>query len=153
MFEIIKILHIVGASVLFGTGMGIAYFMLMAHRSGNIPVLAQTASHVVFADIIFTAVAVVVQPLTGVALVHLRGYAFSETWIWMSLALYVFIGFCWLPVVWLQMQMKHMATSAAERGAALDPAYFRYFKIWFALGWPAFISVLAIIGLMVIRPM
>lgn len=152
MFEVLKIIHIIGASVIFGTGMGIAYFMLMAHRSDNISALAQTARHVVFADYIFTAVAVVVQPLTGAGLVYLRGYSYSETWIWLSLALYVFIGCCWLPVVWIQAQMKRLAIEAAESGAPLDPAYHRYFKIWFALGWPAFLSVVAIFALMVIRP-
>ncbi len=153
MYELFKIAHILGACVIFGTGMGIAYFMLMAHRTRNVDTIAITARHVVWADYIFTAVAVVVQPISGAALVFLVGYTYSDLWIWLSLALYVFIGACWLPVVWMQAQMKTMAEEAMATGKALDPKYHRYFRLWFALGWPAFFSVVAIIALMVTRPL
>lgn len=152
MYEVLKIIHILGVAILFGTGMGIAFFMLMAYRSQNTDAIAIVARHVVLADFIFTAVAVVVQPLTGALLVSLREYSYTELWLWLSLLLYVFIGLCWLPVVWLQVEMKRIAIEAMDTGTALDPAYHRYFKIWFVLGWPAFASVTALIALMVIRP-
>lgn len=151
-YEIIKIIHIIGASVLFGTGLGIAFFMFMAYRSKNVEAISITGSHVVLADFIFTAVAVMVQPITGGILVALQGYSWSDMWIWASLGLYVFIGLCWLPVVWLQMRMKDMANQAAQSGEDLDPRYHKYFRTWFILGWPAFLAVIGIFALMVIRP-
>lgn len=151
-YEIIKIVHIIGASVLFGTGLGIAFFMFMAYRSKNVEALAITGSHVVFADFIFTTVAVIVQPISGGVLVTLQGYSWSDLWVWLSLGLYVFIGLCWLPVVWLQMRMRDMARQSAQSGQSLDPRYHRYFRMWFILGWPAFLAVIGIFALMVIRP-
>lgn len=151
-YEIVKIVHILGASVLFGTGLGIAFFMFMAYRSMNVAALAVTGSHVVLADFLFTAVAVIVQPITGAILVSLQGYSWMDLWVWASLALYVFVGLCWLPVVWLQIRMKDMAIETAQSGEGLDPRYHRYFRMWFILGWPAFLAVIGIFTLMVFRP-
>lgn len=114
--------------------------------------IAETSKRVVLADFIFTAVAVVVQPITGAVLVILVGYSWTELWIWLSLALYVFVGLCWLPVVWLQMEMGKMAEAAQVSRSELPQTYHRYFRIWFTLGWPAFLSVLVIMALMITRP-
>lgn len=151
-FLLLKLLHILGAAVLFGTGMGIAFFMLMAHRGGDIAVIAGTARIVVIADFLFTATAAVLQPLTGFALAHFAGYDLSEGWIAASMGLYVFIGLFWMPVVWLQIEIRNMATSAAEMKTALPPRYFRFMRIWFWCGWPAFISIVAIFYLMLNKP-
>src|ERR1700730_1505496 len=93
----LKLLHIVSSAVLFGTGLGIAFFMWMAHRTGDARAIAQTARTVVIADAVFTAGAVVVQLATGVALAATAGYALLEPWLLAALALYVFVGVCWLP--------------------------------------------------------
>jgi uncharacterized membrane protein len=148
----LKLAHILGAAVLFGTGLGIAFFMLMAHRTGNAVVIATTARTVVIADVVFTATAVVAQPLTGAALIHVIGYSWHESWIAVSLALYVFTGICWLPVVWIQARMRRLAEDAARRDAPLPEGYFRLFRIWFVLGWPAFLSVIAIFAVMIWKP-
>lgn len=148
----LKLAHIVGAAVLFGTGAGIAFFMLMAHRTREPAIIAHTAGAVVIADTIFTAVAVIAQPLTGGALVHLVGYSWREPWIVTSLALYVFTGLCWLPVVWIQIRLRDLAAEAARNGAPLPAAYRRLFRIWFVLGWPAFLSVIAIFAVMIWKP-
>ena len=105
----LKALHIVGAMVLFGTGLGIAFFMWMAHRTGDAAIVAHTARTVVVADFVFTATAVVVQPLTGALLIVLIGYPWSQKWIVLSLALYVFAGVCWLPVVWIQIRLRKLS--------------------------------------------
>ncbi|MCC7347722.1 MAG: DUF2269 domain-containing protein [Variibacter sp.] len=144
--------HILGATVLFGTGAGIAFFMLMAHRTRDAAHVARTARTVVLADALFTATAVVAQPLTGAALAWQVGYSLRESWIVASLALYVFVGLCWLPVVWIQMRLRDLAEASARAGAPLPPAYDHLFAIWFALGWPAFAGVLAIFMLMVAKP-
>lgn len=152
LFLLIKTLHIVGAAVLLGTGAGIAFFMLMAHRTGDARLIAHTAAIVVIADAIFTATAVVVQPITGAALALMAGYPLFRGWVAASLALYVFVGAFWMPVVWMQLRMRDLARRAAAEGSHLPPAYHRLWRLWFAFGFPAFAAVLAIVWLMVARP-
>lgn len=151
-YFILLYLHIIGGAVLLGTGAGIAFFMLMAHLSKNTTVIAGTASIVVIADFLFTATAVIVQPITGLLLVHTVGYSLGEHWILLSLALYIVTGLFWLPVVWMQMRMAALARNAADAGQPLPPAYHFLFRLWFAFGFPAFAAVLAIFWLMISRP-
>jgi uncharacterized membrane protein len=148
----LKLIHLMGAGVLFGTGLGIAFFMLMAHRTRDPAAIAATARIVVLADAIFTAGAVIVQPLSGAALAWMLGYSLMAPWIAISLALYVMVGLCWLPVVWIQLKLRDIAAHATERGAELPAGYFLLFRIWFALGWPAFFGVVAIFALMIWKP-
>ena len=119
-------LHIVSSTVLFGTGAGIAFFFLRAHRTGDVRVIAAVSRDVVVADAVFTASAVVTQPISGLLMVKVAGYPFSLPWIWGSLVLYCAVGCLWLPVVWLQIKMRDLATTAASRGASLPPLYYRY---------------------------
>ncbi len=149
---LVRVLHVIGACVLLGTGAGIAFFMLMAHRTGDARSIAHVATTVVVADLVFTATAVVAQPLTGIALAHFHGWRLSEGWIVLSLALYGLTGAFWLPVVWIQLRMRDLARQAAAASAPLPAAYARLFRIWFWLGVPAFACVLAIVWLMVRRP-
>lgn len=149
---LLKLVHLFGAAVLFGTGAGIAFFMWMAHRTGDPAFIAQTGRVVVIADTVFTATAVVVQPLSGVALAWLIGYSLWDSWIVLSIVLYVLAGACWLPVVWIQIRLRDLAREAASRHDKLSAQYHRLFAIWFALGWPAFAAVMAIFALMVWKP-
>jgi uncharacterized membrane protein len=148
----LKFLHVIGAAVLLGTGAGIAFFMLMAHRSGNPHVIAGVARIVVIADFLFTATAVVLQPLTGLALVHVSGYPMGEGWIVLSILLYLVTGAFWLPVVFFQMRMRDLAAAAARAAEPLPRQYHLLFWTWFAFGFPAFAAVLAIFWLMITRP-
>lgn len=152
LYFLVKLLHIIGATVLFGTGAGIAFFMLMAHRTADPRLIAHTAGVVVTADTIFTATAVVLQPLTGAWLAHLAGYSLSEGWIIASLVLYVVTGVFWLPVVWIQLKLRNLARAAVEAGEPLPPTYHRWWRIWFACGFPAFAAVLGILWLMTAKP-
>lgn len=152
LFLALKALHIIGATVLLGTGAGIAFFMLMAHRTGDARVIAHTAGVVVVADTLFTATAVVVQPITGGALAHLAGYPLFTGWVAAALALYVMVGAFWLPVVWMQLRFRDLAREAAAKGASLGAAYHQLFRLWFAFGFPAFGGVIAIIWLMIAKP-
>jgi uncharacterized membrane protein len=150
---LLKLIHVLGASVLFGTGVGIAFFMLMAHRTGHAGVIAVTARFVVIADLIFTATAVVVQPVSGFALAWAIGLSpLREPWIVVSILIYILVGLCWLPVVFIQMRMRDLANDAAINGKPLPDRYRRLFRIWFALGWPAFAGVIAIFVLMIWQP-
>jgi uncharacterized membrane protein len=151
-YLLLKYLHVIGAAVLLGTGAGIAFFMVMAHRTGEAALVAATARTVVIADYLFTATAVVAQPVTGLLLAHVAGYALTEGWILASIALYLFTGAFWLPVVWMQARMRDLAREAAAAGAPLPPAYHRLYRLWFAFGFPAFFAVLAIFWLMIARP-
>jgi uncharacterized membrane protein len=148
----LKFVHILGASVLFGTGLGIAFFMWMANRSSDPAAIAATAGTVVIADTVFTAVAVIVQPISGALLGWLIGYSLSESWLVASLALYIVVGLCWLPVVVIQIRLRDLARAAAQKSATLPEQYGRLYAIWFALGWPAFIGVILIFGLMIWKP-
>jgi uncharacterized membrane protein len=148
----LKYLHLIGASVLLGTGAGIAFFMLMAHLTRNAATIAATARIVVVADFLFTATAVVLQPLTGIALVYHVGYSFADAWIWLSIVLYLVTGAFWLPVVWMQWRMRDLALAAAKRQEPLPPAYHTLFRWWFAFGFPAFGAVMVIFWLMMTRP-
>jgi len=148
----LKWAHIVSSTVLFGTGAGIAFFFVRAHRMGDVRVIAAVGRDVVLADAVFTASAVVLQPLTGLGMVLFAGYPLSLPWLRWSIVLYVLIGCCWLPVVGLQIRMRNLAASAAKEGTALPAIYFRYYRWWFGLGWPAFVGVLAVFYLMVAKP-
>lgn len=144
--------HVIGAAVLLGTGAGIAFFMVMAQRTKDARVIAHVADTVVIADWIFTGTSVVAQPITGYLLAQHMGWKMSEGWIVLSLALYVFVGLWWLPVVWVQHKLRDLAREAAAANAPLPDSYRRLYRIWFISGFPAFIGVLAIIWLMIARP-
>jgi uncharacterized membrane protein len=149
---VLRWLHIIGATVLLGTGAGIAFFMVMAHRTRDPHLIAHTAGIVVIADWLFTATAVLAQPVTGLFLARELGWPLSESWIVTSIALYLLVGAFWLPVVWIQHRLRDLAREAAACGARLPAAYDRLFAIWFACGFPAFAAVLTILWLMVARP-
>src|SRR5579872_1369105 len=134
-YTLLKTLHVIGATVLFGTGMGIAFFMLMAHRTHNAALIAHILAIVVLADFVFTAAAVVMQPLTGAALAYWAGIPAFRGWLGVSLLLYLITGAFWLPVVWMQMRMRALARAAAHTRQPLPPAYFCLFRLWFAFGF------------------
>ena len=150
--DVLRWAHVIGAAVLLGTGAGIAFFMLMAHRTGDPKIVAHTASTVVMADWLFTASAVVLQPITGILLASAVGWDLSEGWIVVSLVLYVVTGVFWLPVVWIQQRLRDLAQEAEKRGNALPAEYYKLFRIWFLCGFPAFAAVLGIFWLMLTRP-
>jgi uncharacterized membrane protein len=152
LYLVVKTIHIVSATILFGTGLGTAFFML---RSWHAPDLSEKffgARTTVLADYLFTAPAAVVQLLTGIWLVQPGGYGWTQTWLLATFALYIVAGLCWLPVVWIQIQLRRMISHSLLTGNALPPRYDRLFRIWFLLGWPAFIGLLIVFFLMVMKP-
>jgi uncharacterized membrane protein len=151
-YFVLKLIHVLSATLLFGTGLGTAFFMWMAHRSGNVAAIAVTAGHVVLADFVFTTPAAIAQPITGFLLLQRVGYPLSLPWLALAIALYVVAGLCWLPVVWIQMRVRDLACAAHARGEPLPESYYRHMRLWFVLGWPAFLAVLAVFGLMVFKP-
>ena len=152
MQDLLRLMHVLGATILFGTGLGIAFFMVMANRTRDARTIAHVAGTAVLADTVFTATAVVLQPVTGALLAHELGWPLTEGWIILSLALYVLTGLFWLPVVHIQIRLRDLARHAAAAGEPLPPAYDSLYRIWFACGLPAFFAVLAIFWLMLARP-
>jgi uncharacterized membrane protein len=151
-YLLVKWLHILSATLLLGTGLGIAFFMWMAHRRGDARQIAATARTVVIADACFTAPAVVAQFFSGWWLADFLGIPLTHSWLKVALWLFVLVGCCWLPVLWLQVRARDLARVAAEQGGPLPDAYHRVMRWWFWLGWPAFIAVIAIFWLMVAKP-
>lgn len=147
----LKLIHILSSTLLFGTGLGTAYYMWHADRTGDPTVVALVARQVVLADWLFTTPAVVIQPLTGFLMLEATGVSLSSPWITYSLVLYVLVGACWLPVVWIQHRVALNARHAVEQGAGLGSRHRHLMRYWYALGWPAFIGVLAIFYLMVFK--
>jgi uncharacterized membrane protein len=115
-YLILKWVHIVSSTVIFGTGAGIAFFFIRAQRTGDVRVIAAVSQDVVLADFVFTATAVILQPATGIALALMAGFPLTSRWLEASVALYALVGCCWLPVVWLQMRMRDLAKAAADSG-------------------------------------
>ena len=148
----LKTPHILSSVLLVGTGFGTAFYLFFANRSGSLEAKAVVGRLVVRADLWFTTPAVIVQPLSGLALALIAGWPLGTPWIALSLALYALAGACWLPVVWLQLRMAREAEAALAAGRALSPAYARDARLWEALGYPAFLAMVAVYVLMVNKP-
>jgi uncharacterized membrane protein len=148
----LKLVHIVSAILLFGLGLGTAFHGLASNLSRDVRAIAVSNRNVVLADWLFTTPTVIIQPVTGFWLAHVQGWPWTTGWLMVSVALYALAGACWLPVVWLQMRMRIMAEAAVANGEELPPLYHRYFRVWFVLGWPAFIAMALIVCLMVFKP-
>lgn len=148
----VKWIHIMSSTLLFGTGLGSAFYMFFTNLTRDPRAIAIVVRRVVWADNLFTAPTAIIQPLSGWYLAHLAGFPFGSTWLAWSIGLYVLAGACWLPVVWIQVVMARIAREAAAAGAPLPDRYWRLHATWVALGIPAFIAFVAIFWLMVAKP-
>ena len=151
-YLIAKWLHILSSTLLFGTGIGSAYYMLMTSLKRDPVAVASVVRFVVIADWLFTTTTIVFQPLSGLYMMHLARIPLSTPWIVWTFGLYLVAGACWLPVVWIQIRMRRMADEAVARGEPLPPKYFAYLKVWIALGLPAFLALVVVFWLMVAKP-
>ncbi len=151
-YAVLKTLHILSATLFFGTGLGSAFYLFCANRNGDVRAIAVVARYVVLADWLFTAPSVIFQPISGYYLAVLAGVPLTTTWVWVSIALYVLAGICWLPVVWLQIRMRDLALQTDATDNDLPPLFWRYERIWTLLGIPAFTAVVTVFFLMVLKP-
>jgi uncharacterized membrane protein len=149
---LIKWIHILSATLLFGTGFGSAFYKWTADRSGDIATMAHTNRIVVIADWVFTTPTIIIQPITGIWLLYLFGIPLTQGWVVATIALYILAGACWLPVVWLQIRMRDLSLEAKTCGSPLDPLYYNHAKKWFWLGVPAFSAMIIVYFLMVFKP-
>ena len=151
-YLLLKTLHILSSVLLVGTGLGSAFYMFFANRSGSVAAQAVVSRLVVRADWWFTTPCVFIQPITGIAMAHLAGWPLTTPWLALSLGLYALAGICWLPAVWLQMRMAALATQAHSQSQALPPLFRQYQLRWEALGYPAFVAMAGTYYLMVNKP-
>ena len=151
-YLILKWLHILSATLLFGTGIGSAFYKFMTDRAGSIQAIAQTNKLVVLADWLFTTPTIILQPITGVWLALIAGYTMTSSWFVLSIVLYIIAGLCWLPVVHMQIRMRDLSLTAIKEHQLLDKRYTRLARIWFWLGIPAFTALVGVYYLMVFKP-
>ena len=151
-YLVVKWLHILSSTLLFGTGLGSAFYMFFTSLTRDARVVATVVRYVVIADYAFTTPTIILQPLTGLYLIHLAGFPLSSTWIAVSIALYFLAGAAWLPVVWMQIKMRDMAIAAAANGTELPQRYWAFLKWWVALGIVAFGALVVVFYLMVAKP-
>jgi uncharacterized membrane protein len=150
-YLILKWVHILSAILLFGTGLGSAFYKFFTDRTGNTAAIAVTNRLVVFADWLITTPTIIIQPVTGFWMMYLAGLSLEPLWIWLSLLLYFIAGACWLPVVVLQIRMRDLAEKNARYRQPLGAEYYRMARIWFWLGVPAFAAMVAVVWLMVFK--
>jgi uncharacterized membrane protein len=150
-YLLVKTAHIISSTLLLGGGLCIAFFMFCSKYSHNIDVKYFAAKNTVLADFIFTTPAVIIQPFTGFWLMYLTGYSWSSLWIAASLGLYVFIGLFWIPVVFIQIKLRDMLVRCRNTNSPLPKRYHSLFRLWYLLGFPAFISLIVIFYLMVAK--
>ena len=151
-YLVLKVVHVISATVLFGTGLGIAFFKWITDRTGNTGAIRVVSEKVVLADWLFTLPAILVQAATGVALAKLLGYPLFRGWLAWALVLFCLAGICWIPVVWLQLRMRDLARMSERGGAPVGALYRTYARVWFWLGVPAFTSVVLVFWLMIAKP-
>ncbi len=148
----IKIIHIISASVLFGTGLGTAFYMLYANLQKDTKLIAKATTEVVIGDWLFTLTSGVIQAMTGFILIYLKGYSLLSFWVLASILSYVIAGVCWVPVVWLQIRCRDLAIFASANTISLPDEYKTYFRIWWLLGIPAFTLLVIVFYLMTNKP-
>lgn len=151
-YFIIRTMHILSSTILFGTGIGIAFFMLWANKRGDLAAKVFAFNTTVVADFIFTLPSVIIQPITGIILIKMVGYDYTSLWLSLTYIGYLVAGMCWIPVVYIQIKLKNIVNKAFKENIQLPSEYYKLFKIWFYLGWPAFISLVIIFFLMVFKP-
>ena len=151
-YLVVKWLHILSSTLLFGTGLGSAFYMFFASLTRDARVIATVVRYVVIADYAFTTPTIIIQPLTGLYLIHLAGFPLTSKWIAVSFALYFLAGACWLPVVWMQIKMRDMAAAATANGTELPQRYWTFLRWWVALGIVAFFALVVVFYLMVAKP-
>ena len=144
MYLMLKWLHIMSSVLLVGTGFGSAFYLYFIHRTRQPAAIAEVIRLVVRADFWFTTPAILIQPISGFAMLSMAGYPLTQTWLVWTFILYSIAGICWLPVVWLQIQMSKIAQTSAHNHIDLPAQYWRYARYWEWLGYPAFVAMVAI---------
>jgi uncharacterized membrane protein len=150
-YLVYKWLHILSSTVLFGTGIGSAFYLMVATLGRDARTIATVSGYVVVADWMFTATTAIFQPLSGWLMVRSSGMPWTQPWLMRSVVLYVIAIACWLPVVRIQVQLRNESRACADAGQPLSQRYWKLFAAWTVLGVVAFLAFVAIFWLMVTK--
>jgi uncharacterized membrane protein len=151
-YLIAKWIHVVSSTLLFGTGLGSAFYMFFTSRTQDARAIAVVVKYVVIADWLFTTPTILLQPVSGLYMVYRAGFPLRSPWLLWSVALFLLAGAAWLPVVWMQIRMRDMAYDAVRREQPLPARYWRFMRWWVALGIMAFVALVVVFFLMVVKP-
>lgn len=150
-YLVLKWIHVLSSTILFGAGVGSAFHLFAATLRRQVDGIAMATRNVVLADWLLTSTTAILQPVSGLALVHMLDLPYSTPWVAWSLVLYGVAIACWLPVVAIQVRMRNLMAQAQRSGAPLPAAYDRLFHWWTGLGCVAFLVFLLIFWLMVAK--
>lgn len=150
-YLVLKWIHVLSSTILFGAGVGSAFHLFAATLRRQVGGIAMATRNVVLADWLLTTTTAVLQPVSGLALVHMLDLPYSTPWVAWSLVLYGVAIACWLPVVAIQIRMRNLMAQAQRSGAPVPAAYDRLFHWWTGLGCVAFLVFLLIFWLMVAK--
>ncbi|MGK6354238.1 DUF2269 family protein [Sphingomonas sp. DT-207] len=151
-YLLLKWVHVLSSTVLFGFGAGTAWYFWNAHLTRDPATIATVGRMVVRADWIFTGTSGVMQPASGLLLVRQAGWPLDSSWLVATYGLYLIAFACWVPVVGLQIRAQRLAQRACETGEPLGHDYDQAMRWWFALGWPAFLGLIGVFWLMIAKP-
>ena len=148
----IKFVHVLAAAAMFGTALGVALFMLLADRSGNVSVIAVTARFAVGVELMVMIPALALQPISGFPLVSTIGLSFGEFWIVASLLVYAVVVIGWLAVLLLEIRIRDLTQEAVLSRVPLPEDYHGLFRLYSALVWPTLAAMIAVFALMIWQP-
>jgi uncharacterized membrane protein len=149
----IKFVHVLAAAAMFGTWLGSALFMRLAHGSGNPSVVALVARFAGGVEKTVMIPALALQPISGFALGWAIGLSSDdEFWILLSLALYALVVVIWLAAFRLQIRIRRLAQQAALDNVPLADDYRSLFRLHAVLIWPGLAVAVALFLLMVWQP-
>lgn len=149
LYLFLKTIHIIAATMFFGSGMASAFLKWHADRQGDLAQIVFAQRAIVRADWVFTVPSGVLLPATGFWMAWLVGFPMWSGWIAWGIGLYILAGICWLPAAWLQIRMRDVASHALATSSSLPAEYARWSRIWLILGFPAFIASALVIYVMV----
>lgn len=150
-YLVLKWIHVLSSTILFGAGVGSAFHLFASTLRRQVGGIATATRNVVLADWLLTTTTAILQPVSGLALVHMLKLPYSTPWVAWSLALYAVAIACWLPVVAIQIRMRNLMAQAQRAGEPVPAAYDRLFHWWTGLGCVAFVVFLLIFWLMVAK--
>jgi uncharacterized membrane protein len=149
----IKFVHLVGAAAMLGTWLGVAIFMLLAHRSDNPSVVAVTSRFAVTVQLRVMIAAVAIQPISGFALAGAIGVSpVGEFWLVLSLPIYALIVAAWIVALRTEIRIRDLTRQAALDSVPLSEPYRALFRRYSAFTWPALAGTVVLFLLMTWQP-
>ncbi len=145
-YPLLKLIHIISATIMIGTGLGSAFYLYFTYKKGQVSTVKEVLKLVVTADTIFTTPSVVIQFITGLLLSNLLGFTYTN-WFWVVLSVSFVVLILWVRAALIQLKLKKIL----DKEKSLTVQFHRLMKIWFYLGVPSFLGAVYIYYLMVYK--